>query len=134
MQMAMSEAAGLVGRGLHDRTGATMGTIDDVIAGADTHHAVWLSVRDDAGKRAVVPLIDLVIDEHVRVPYTAHQILGAPAVADSGLTPHLDRELRLWYGMPAVAEPDDPGAGRHHLGHPDADAHVTAPFDHTVLE
>lgn len=131
-QMEMDEAAGLIGRGLHDRTGATIGTVDAVLAGADAGHAAWLSVALATGGRAAVPLIDLVIDEHVRVPYAGHQIAEAPQVPEGGIDAHTDRALRGWYGLAAAPEPDDPSAGS--LLHRDPSAQGQAPFGHSVLE
>ncbi len=102
-----------------------------MIAGPDDAHAAWLSVATSDGRTALVPLIDLVIDEHVGVPYSAHQVLGAPQVPASGFDPHTDRALRGWYGLPAVPEPDDPTGGRLH-GDPSAQGQ--APFGHSIIE
>lgn len=92
----------LIGRKAFDRTGARLGTVDEVYLDDATGEPEWAAVRTGLFSRDVfVPLRPSeVVDDTLRVPYERGLIKDAP---DFGVGRHLspEQELQLYhhYGL-----------------------------------
>jgi hypothetical protein len=119
--IAIEDANALSGRTLADRDGARIGTIEGPLGGAEDGLAAWLAVNvDDAGQRAVIPVVDLVLGgDAVGVPYARYQVLEAPQVKGDDVEVDEDHALRAWYGLPAID--GSTSEGRPQFRHPGID-------------
>jgi sporulation protein YlmC with PRC-barrel domain len=101
----------LIGRKAFDRTGARIGTIDEVYLDDATGEPEWAAIRTGLFSRdAFVPLEPSeLIDGSLHVPYDRALIRRAP---DLGVGRHLspEQELRLYhhYGLDVAAPPPLP--------------------------
>ncbi|MEU6124363.1 PRC-barrel domain-containing protein [Streptomyces sp. NPDC047123] len=110
----------LIGRKAFDRTGAKIGTIDEVYLDDATGAPEWAAIRTGLFSRdAFVPLepSELTEDGTLRIPFDRALIKDAP---DFGVGRHLspEQELQLYhhYGLdttpPGSAPPPDQTFGR----------------------
>jgi hypothetical protein len=118
--IAFEEATAVAGRTLVDRDGTRIGTIGGALGGDEHGQVAWLAVSlDEGGRRAAIPVVDLVLGDPVRVPYTRHQVEEAPQVEQDTVDTHADHELRAWYGLPAID--GSTSEGRPQFRHPGID-------------
>ncbi|MER6915811.1 PRC-barrel domain-containing protein [Streptomyces sp. NPDC000594] len=103
----------LIGRKAFDRSGAKIGTVDEVYLDDATGAPEWAAVRTGLFSRdAFVPLApSTLVDEALSVPYDRALIKDAP---DFGVGRHLspEQELQLYhhYGLALPPAPEPPPA------------------------
>ena len=102
--MSLDETSGLSGRALIDHDGVSVGTITGGLGPEVDGLATWLAVDvGDPARRAVVPIIDLLLDDDsVRIPHTRQRVLEAPKVAGAEADSHEDHTLRAYYDLPST--------------------------------
>ena len=110
------EYASFIGKTLLDRSGAKVGTIEDVYADRETQKAEWALVRTDLFglRKSLVPFAVLAFDADAAwAPYTGEQIIAAPGVEEEEeISAEAEERLFQHYGLAHPADAAETGDSR----------------------